>query len=194
MSEFFGSGRQSRIALKAIGKICQRDPDRLLRGGLVELGHHLEQQPVQQLHHAPAPNLWAMPRLASGWDFSGGTGWSLVTETTSGLTRGTEVLPSTIDAQYSAGFVWARQYSFRVSKNIGKKFFLGASVENAEMLNPAGQNLPTNYLFGSTGTGGGLYNSTANYSFNYTPDFVVKVAIEPGWGHWEAVRHRAQLP
>ena len=27
--------------------------------------------------------------------------------------------------------------------------------------------------------------STANYSFNYTPDFVVKMAFEPGWGHWE---------
>ena len=25
----------------------------------------------------------------------------------------------------------------------------------------------------------------ANYSFNYTPDFVVKMAFEPGWGHWE---------
>ncbi len=36
-----------------------------------------------------------------------------------------------------------------------------------------------------SGTGGGLYNLNANYSFNYTPDFVVKIAMEPGWGHWE---------
>ena len=41
------------------------------------------------------------------------------------------------------------------------------------------------YLLGSTGTGGGLYDNQANYSFNYTPDFVVKMAFEPGWGHWE---------
>jgi hypothetical protein len=65
--------------------------------------------------------------------------------------------------------------------------FIGAAIENAQTLNPGGQNLPTNYLFGSTGTGGGLYNSTANYSFNYTPDFIVKVAMEPGWGHWELI-------
>ncbi len=70
-------------------------------------------------------------------------------------------------------------------KDIGNKLFLGASVENAEMLNPAGQDLPTNYLFGSTGTGGGLYNLNANYSFNYAPDIIVKVVLEPGWGHWE---------
>ncbi len=76
--------------------------------------------------------LWADAKTTSGWDFSGGTGWSLVAETASGLTRGTEVLPSTIDAQYDAGFVWARQESFRVSKNIGKKAFVGMSVENAE--------------------------------------------------------------
>jgi len=129
--------------------------------------------------------MWADAKMNNGWDISGGQGWSLAAETTQGLTRGTEILPSTIDPQYEAGFVWTRQYSFRVSKDIDKKFFIGASAENAETLNPSGQNLPTNYLFGSTGTGGGLYNSTANYSFNYSPDFVVKTALEPGWGHWE---------
>ena len=67
--------------------------------------------------------LWADAKLNNGWDFSGGQGWSLATETTQGLTRGTEILPATIDAQYTAGFVWTRQYSFRVIKDFGKKFF-----------------------------------------------------------------------
>jgi hypothetical protein len=129
--------------------------------------------------------LWADAKLTNGWDFSGGQGWSLATETTQGLTRGTEVLPSSIDPQYMAGFVWTRQYSFRVSKDFGKKFFVGASAENAETLNPAGAGLPTNLLIGSAGAGGGLYNATANYSFNVAPDFVAKIAVEPGWGHWE---------
>src|ERR1700761_9098230 len=78
--------------------------------------------------------LWADAKLTNGWDFSGGQGWSLATETTQGLTRGTEILPATIDAQYEAGFVWARQYSFRVSKDFSKKFFAGISLENAEAL------------------------------------------------------------
>ena len=35
--------------------------------------------------------------------------------------------------------------------------------------------------------GGGLYNATANYSFNPSPDFVAKVVLRTGgWGHYEA--------
>ena len=184
LSEFFGSGRQSRLAFKAVGKL----PSVTLSGyyeldwlsaGVTSNNNQSNSYTMRQRQ------LWADAKTTSGWDFSGGTGWSLVTETTQGLTRGTEILPATIDAQYETGFVWGRQYSFRMSKDIGKTFFMGASVENAETLNPSGQNTPTNYLFGSTGTGGGLYNLNANYSFNYTPDFVVKLALEPGWGHWE---------
>jgi len=186
LSEFFGSGRQSRIAIKAVGKLPKvtftgyYELD-WLSAGVTSNSNQSNSYTLRQRQ------LWGDAKTANGWDFSGGQGWSLVTETTAGLTRGTEILPATIDAQYTAGFMWGRQESFRVSKDIGKKLFIGASIENAEMLNPAGQNTPTNYLFGSTGTGGGLYNLNANYSFNYTPDFVVKVALEPGWGHWELI-------
>ena len=186
LSEFYGSGRQSRIAIKAIGKL----PAMTLSGyyeldwlsaGVTSNNNQSNSYTLRQRQ------LWADALLNSGWDFSGGQGWSLATETTAGLTRGTEILPSTIDAQYEAGFVWTRQYSFRVSKAFNKKFFIGASAENAETLNPAGSNLPTNVLLGSGGTGGGLYNLNANYSFNYAPDIIVKAALEPGWGHWELI-------
>jgi len=184
LSEFFGSGRQSRLAFRAIGKL----PTFTLTGyyemdwlsaGVTSNNNGSNSYTMRQRQ------LWADAKTNSGWDVSGGQGWSLVTETTAGLTRGTEILPANIDAQYNAGFVWSRQESFRLSKDFGKAAFLGFSIENAEMLNPGGQNTPTNYLFGSTGTGGGLYNSTANYSFNFTPDFVFKFALQPGWGHWE---------
>ncbi len=184
LSEFFGSGRQSRIAIKAVGKLSHvtftgyYEMD-WLSSGTTSNANQSNSYTVRQRQ------LWADAKTASGWDFSAGQGWSLATETTAGLTRGTEILPSTIDAQYNAGFVWTRQYSFRMSKDIGKKAFIGFSAENAETLNPSGQNTPTNYLFGSTGTNGGLYNTTANYSFNFSPDFIVKAAFEPGWGHWE---------
>ncbi len=184
LSEFFASGRQSRLAFKATGKL----PSFTLTGyyemdwlsaGVTSNNNQSNSYTLRQRQ------VWGDAKTNGGWDFSGGQGWSLVTETTQGLTRGTEILPATIDAQYETGFVWGRQESFRMSKDFGKTFFLGASIENAEMLNPSGQNTPSNYIFGSTGTGGGLYNSTANYSFNYTPDFVVKMALQPGWGHWE---------
>jgi len=184
MSEFFGSARQSRVAVKATGKLASMTMTGYyeadwLSSGTTSNSNQSNSYTMRQRE------LWADAKTANGWDFSGGTGWSLTTETTSGLTRGTQVLPSTIDAQYDAGFVWARQESFRVSKNIGKKAFVGIAAENPQLLNAAGQGLPSNYVFGSTGTGGGLYNATANYSFNYAPDMVAKAAFEPGWGHWE---------
>ena len=185
MSEFFGTGRQSRVAIKATGKTgwgtmagyYEMD---WLGTGITSNNNQSNSYVLRQRQ------LWADAKLNGGLDISGGQGWSLATETTSGLTRGTEILPATIDPQYEAGFVWTRQYSFRVSQDLfNKKLFVGVSAENAETLNPAGQNLPSNVLIGSGGTGGGLYNSTANYSFNYTPDFIVKLVAEPGWGHWE---------
>ena len=183
-SEFFGSGRQSRLAIRAVGKLEKvtltgyYEMD-WLSAGVTSNNNQSNSYTLRQRQ------LWADAKFTNGWDFSGGQGWSLATETTQGLTRGTEILPATIDAQYEAGFVWTRQYSFRVSKDIGKKFFAGIALENAETLNPAGAGLPTNLLIGSPGNGGGLYNLNANYSFNLTPDFIAKIAAEPGWGHWE---------
>ena len=184
VSEFYGSGRQSRLAIKAVGKTEHATFTGYyeldwLSAGVTSNNNQSNSYTMRQRQ------LWADAKLTNGWDFSGGQGWSLATETTAGLTRGTEILPATIDAQYTAGFIWARQYSFRVSKDFGKKFFAGVSVENAEALFPSGSGLPTNLLIGSPGNGGGLYNLNANYSFNKTPDFIAKIAAEPGWGHWE---------
>lgn len=184
LSEFYGTGRQSRIAIKATGTL----DDATLTGyyemdwlgaGITSNNNQSNSYVLRQRQ------LWADALFNSGWDFSGGQGWSLVTETTRGETRGTEILPATIDPQYEAGFIWARQYSFRITKDFGNKFWIGASAENPETLNPGGSGLPTNVLIGSDGQGGGLYNNTANYSFNYSPDFVAKLVFEPGWGHWE---------
>ena len=184
ISEFQGTGRQSRVALRATGKL-----DRVTLTGYYEadwLGTGITSNNNQSNSYVMRQRqLWADAKMASGWDFSGGQGWSLAAETTQGLTRGTEILPATIDPQYSAGFVWTRQYSFRATKAFGNKFFIGASAENAETLNPAGSSLPLNLIIGSAGTGGGLYNATANYSYNLAPDLIAKIAIEPGWGHWE---------
>jgi Skp family chaperone for outer membrane proteins len=193
LTEFFMSGRQSRLAFKATGKYGNVTATGYyeadwLSSGTTSNNNQSNSYTMRQRQ------LWADAKMANGLDFSGGQGWSLVTETTAGLTRGTEILPATIDAQYEAGFVWTRQASLRLSKNIGNKVFLGASAENAETLNPGGSGLPSNVLIGSGGTSGGLYNASsnpttgtalANYTFNYSPDWVAKMAIEPGWGHWE---------
>ncbi len=184
VSEFEGTGRQSRMAFTATGKLSNMtlighwEMD-WLSAGVDSNNNQSNSYTLRQRA------IYGEARMANGWDISAGTGWDLVAETTQGLTRGTEILPATIDAQYEAGFMWTRQFSFRFVKNIGKDVFAGVSIENAETLNPAGSGLPTNLLVGAGGAGGGHFSSLANYSFNYTPDFVAKIAAEPGWGHWE---------
>jgi hypothetical protein len=184
ISEFQGSGRQSRIALKATGKL-----DSVTLTGYYEmdwLGSGITSNNNQSNSYVVRQRqLWARAAMNNGWTVAAGQMWSLATETTQGETNGTEVLPSTIDPQYNAGFVWTRQYGFRVTKDINHKIWMGASAENAETLNPAGSGLPTNLVIGSAGNNGGLYNVNANYSFNRAPDMLAKVVIEPGWGHYE---------
>lgn len=184
LSEFYGTGRQSRVALTGQGKL----------GSTTLIGHWeadwltagVDSNNNQSNSYTLRQRvLYAEAKMADGWDISAGTGWDLAAETTKGLERGSEVLPATIDAQYEAGFVWTRQFSFRFTKNLGQHVFAGISIENAETLNPGGSGLPTNVLIGSGGAGGGHFNPNANYSFNYAPDLVAKIAVEPGWGHWE---------
>lgn len=182
MSEFFGSARQSRLALKATGKL--RDVKLTgyyemdwLGAGITSNNNQSNSYVLRQRQ------LWLQAAFANGWTLTAGQMWSLATETAHGLDNGTEVLPATIDPQYSAGFVWARQYGFRVTKNFGNKFWLGASVENPQTL-PGGSN-PSNQTLGQSGNGSGLYNPTANYSYNLAPDMIAKLAWEPGWGHYE---------
>jgi hypothetical protein len=116
----------------------------------------------------------------------------------------------TIDPQYNVGFSWARQYGLRLVKNIDNKVWFGVSMENAQATTTSHGN-GANFLVGEEGTGGGLYNGAvtncsttftnplgvvgttpittctlaASYSFNPAPDFIAKVAFEPGFGHYE---------
>src|ERR1700759_2306400 len=184
LSEFYGTGRQSRLALKATGKLANVDLTGYyemdwLGTGITSNNNQSNSYVVRQRQ------LWARAGFHSGWNISGGQMWTLATETTHGLDNGTEILPATIDPQYVAGFVWARQYGFRVTKNFHDKVWVGASAENAETLNPACASLPTNRGIGSDGNNGGLYNVTANYSFNLAPDMIAKAASEPGFGPYE---------
>ena len=64
--------------------------------------------------------IYAQAALDSGWTFTGGQQWSLLTENRKGIANRTEVLPMAIDPQYVVAFGWARQYGFRVAKDFGE--------------------------------------------------------------------------
>jgi len=184
LSEFFGSGRQSRISLLVEGKLKSAKiggyyESDFLSAGVTSNNKQSNSYTLRQRQ------LFAQAALESGWTFTGGQMWSLVTETKNGVDNRTEALPMTIDAQYTVGFSWARQYGFRVSKKLGQHFWLAGSIENSqETFSAHGQN--NNFLIGSLGNGGGLYNAfNGNYSFNPSPDFVLKAVAQSGPAHFE---------
>jgi len=183
MSEFFGSGRQSRISMLAEGKLANMKLTGYVEADFLSAGvtSNNNESNSYALRQRQA---WGQAALSDGWSFTGGQMWSLVTETKKGVDNRTEALPMTIDPQYSVGFSWARQYGFRVSKNLSNKAWLAFAVENAQTT-LGGHGATNNFIVGSQGAGGGLYNGTTNYSFNATPDFVGKIVFEPGFGHYE---------
>ncbi|MGH9742358.1 MAG: hypothetical protein ACRD51_08405, partial [Candidatus Acidiferrum sp.] len=185
VSEFNASGRQSRLSFLFQGKA-----DNVAVTGYYEmdwLGACATSNNRQSNSYCMRQRqIWGSAALPSGWAFSGGQMWSLVTERKKGLENLTENLTMTIDPQYHVGFTWARQYGFRVTKNIGDKVAVGVSVEGPQTT-LGGRGTPTPILYASAGSGGGLYNSTdsTGYSLNKTPDFIFKAAFDPGWGHYE---------
>jgi hypothetical protein len=208
-SEFFGSGRQSRISLLATGKLKSA-----LLSGYYE-ADFLSAAVTSNNNESNSYSLrqrqvWGQAAFDNGWSFTGGQMWSLLTETRHGMDNRTEATPLTIDANYSVGFTWARQYGVRLVKNFGNKVWFGASLENS-LATVTTHNNAANFLVGSAGTSGGLYNAAistcsssstvssttgavsttttcspiATYSFNPMPDVIAKVVFEPGFGHYE---------
>ncbi|HUI84789.1 MAG TPA: hypothetical protein VL240_11220 [Candidatus Binatia bacterium] len=204
ISEFYGSGRQSRVSMLAQGKL-----DNMSMTGYVEadfLGAGVTSNNNQSNSYVLRQRqVWGQAALHNGWSFTGGQMWSLITETKVGLDNRTEATPLTIDPQYTVGFSWARQYGFRVVKNINNKVWAGFSVENSQETVTAHGNV-NNFLIGQPGNSGGLYNGgvsgcsttlnpagapvttcspLASYSYNPAPDFIGKLAFQPGFGHYE---------
>jgi hypothetical protein len=204
MAEFFGSGRQSRISMLAEGRLSSvklsgyYESD-FLSAGVTSNNNQSNSYTLRQRQ------IWGQAAFDNGWTVTGGQMWSLATETKHGTDNRTEALPMTIDAAYTAGFSWARQYGFRVSKNFGNKVWFAVAVENSQETVTTHNNA-SNFLFGSAGANGGVYNgaittcttannsagspvttctNAANYSFNPSPDIIAKLAFEPGFGHYE---------
>jgi hypothetical protein len=200
ISEFFGSGRQSRVSMLVEGKLASAkltgyvETD-FLSSGITSNNNQSNSYTLRQRQ------AWGQAALDNGWTFTGGQMWSLVTETKKGVDNRSEALPMTIDPQYTVGFSWARQWGVRVSKKVTDGVWLAASLENPQTTFAASFNA-ANFALGSPGSGGGLYNggitncttnalgvtsctAAANYSFNAMPDVIAKAAFEPGFGHYE---------
>ena len=206
MSEFFASGRQSRISMLAEGKLASAkltgyvEAD-FLSAGVTSNNNQSNSYTLRQRQ------VWGQAAFDNGLTFTGGQMWSLVTETKKGVDNRTEALPMTIDAQYTVGFSWARQFGLRVAKNFNNKVWLAAvHGKLRRRRSPPTATPPTSWsvplvravvstiprvtacstsINSTTGAATTTCTAAANYSFNPSPDIVVKAVFEPGFGHYE---------
>ena len=192
-NEFRFTARQSRFSIMAQG-----NPDEVttltsyfegdLLGGAPTANSNESNSYNPRVRHAFA----VYDRSDLGFYFEGGQTWSLLTMSKKGIPW--EVndmnLPMTIDAQYVPGFIWARQPGFRVEKSFDQHMFaIAASVENPQSVYYAGPNGAFPSTLGTVNdanAGGSGFPSTNNYSTEVAPDIIVKGAMDPGWGHFEA--------
>lgn len=182
LSEFYGTGRPTRITMLIEGKLPSAKLSGYYEADFLSSG--VTSNPNQSNSYTNRQRqMWGKAELDNGWSFTGGQMWSLVTETKNGMDNRTEAVPSVIDHNYHIGFSWARQWGFRVVKDFNNKVWLGLAIENPQTTFAAHGNA-ANFDFGSLGNSGGLYNAfNGNYSFNRTPDFIFKAAFEPHAGH-----------
>jgi hypothetical protein len=198
-SEMNFSASQSRLSLLAETKLSSAkvtgyyESDFL--GSAVTSNNRQTNSYVFRLRQA-----WGRIDLDNGWSFAGGQQWSLATENKKGIVNRGEDTPLTIDPNYVVGFTWDRSPGLRAIKSFGDKFALAVSMENAQTT-IAGHgfssysNTPVtgsatiyeNFFLNAPGNAAGLYNSldATGYTVNKLPDFIVKAALDPGWGHYE---------
>lgn len=169
LSEFYGSARQSRITLLAEGKLRWGTLRGYYEGDF--LGTGITSNNNQSNSYVLRQRiLYGQVETNSHLTFVGGQLWSLAAEQKKGITSvpGDVTTPQTIDPNYVPGFVWTRQYGFRVVKNF-KRAAIGVSIENPQLLYSASLAGSTPYaVLGSAGQNGGNYNAAISASATTT--------------------------
>lgn len=119
-----------------------------------------------------------------------GQSWSLATLNAAGIAERTELAPPTIEAQYTAGFVWTRQPQIRLVKNFNNEFWLAASVENPQTT--IAGTAPSGFTGLTVSSGSGFSGSSTNVglaefnpgitlTLNHVPDVIGKAAWQPAF-------------
>ena len=187
LSEFRASARQTRLSLRASGLAGSAtvtgyfETDFLASGfGASEVQTNGYSNRIRQL--------WGRAQCPQGWTVAGGQMWSLVTMNRVGIDNLTEFAPAMIDATILPGFDYARQTSFRITRQFPDyKTMVAFSAENAATVGVTPANVPSSIsgnLSGMSTTGTGIMSNTT-YSTNVAPDVIAKAAFDPHVGHFE---------
>jgi hypothetical protein len=189
------SGRQSRIALLGETKVGSAKATGYYEGDFFGAGTTSNNRQTNSYVFRQR-QAWLQVALDSGFSVTGGQMWTLATETRKGIQNRQEVLPMTIDVNYTVGFTYARQYGLRLVKDFGGKFALGFSVEGPQAtiggrgfstFTAASGATSQNFFINAPGAGAGLFNAfdATGYTVNKAPDILFKAAADPGFGHYE---------
>ncbi len=186
--EFFGSGRQTKITTFVDGRLNGVDLSSYVSADFLSAGVTSTSTSTDG-YTLRIRQAWAQAKFNNGFSFLAGQAWSLATENGHGISpdddlgRTNDARPKTIDPSYNAGFVFTRQFGFRATKSFGDKVAVALAIENAQATVTSHGNAG-NFLLGEAGASNS-YNTTANYSFNPSPDIIAKIAFDPGFGHYE---------
>lgn len=205
VSEFAFSARQSRLSMLVEGKIANATLDGYVEADFLGAGTTSNNRQTNSYVFRQR-QLYAMASFTNGWSITGGQQWTLATENKHGITNRYgggigESLPNMIDPNYVVGLTWARADAIRVAKNFDKAAF-AFSIEGPQTtIGGRGFSATTNtsalgvvatsqnFWVNSPGAAAGLYNAfdATGYTANKLPDFVVKAAFDPGFGHYEVL-------
>lgn len=199
------SAQQSRLALKATGDI---DPVQHTKGyfEMDFLGAGVTANSRESNSYNLRIRQAFFEYDNDNWHFhmAAGQQWSLLAQNRVGMLPNTENVPLTIDAQYVAGFNWARQPEIKFIEDWNKVAWFGVSIASPQTAFASNGNgvagapafTPATGLTVPPGLGvnpgnncnaSGLLDSVTMCSNNVAPDIIEKVALDPGWGHFEAL-------
>jgi len=199
LTEYNMTGRQSRMSLRVNANVGDTKLTGYVESDFLGVGTASNDRQSNS-YVLRQRQVWGRAETSSGWAFTGGQMWSLVTENRKGLENLTEAVPTVVDPNYNVGFTWARQPGVRLVKNFSDKFAIGFSIEESQATvggrgfstytNTSATGVVTtyqNFFVDAPGASAGLYNAfdTTGYSVDKLPDFIVKAALDPGWGHYE---------
>ncbi len=129
---------------------------------------------------------WGRAEMPNGWTFMGGQSWFLGMMNRKLITQLTEWYPVGDDNQTFPGFSQPnRPVQFRVTKNFANnKAAFAIDMEGADLKYVNDGTTPANVV-GQSIASVLPYNSGFTFSPDPLPDFWVKLAADPGWGHYE---------
>ncbi len=187
LSEFRATARQTRLSLRADGAAGNATMTGYFETDFLGSGSGASEVQTNGYSNR-IRQLWGRVQFPTGWTFSAGQMWSLITSNRTGIENLTEFAIPLVDGSQMIGIDYARQTAFRLTKRFDQsKIALAFAAENSATVGVTPSNVPssvTNLLSGLSTTGTGVLSNTT-YSTNVAPDLIAKVAADTRFGHYE---------